>query len=140
MKQLIYRSQPFGFDEAMLAGLLAQARRNNRRHSVTGALICRHDLYIQLIEGPELAINALYEKIAVDDRHIDVRLLLADAVETRVFPEWDMLDDTMPTLTWSPDAVQGGAIEAATPNALRHVFERVAAKARFNDVPVGKAS
>ena len=133
MKQLIYRSQPFGFDDAMLAGILFQARRNNRRDAITGALICRHDLYIQLIEGPEPAINALYEKIAADDRHNDVCLLLADAVETRMFPEWDMLDDTMPTLTWSPDAVEGGAIETATPDALRGVFERVAARARSNN-------
>ncbi len=31
MKQLIYRSQPFGFDRATLAGILSGARRNNRR-------------------------------------------------------------------------------------------------------------
>ena len=136
MKQLIYRSQPFGFDDAMLAGILVQARRNNRRDAITGALICRHDLYIQLIEGPEPAIDALYEKLATDDRHSDVRLLLAGPVETRMFPEWDMLDDAMPTLTWSPAAVESGAIEATKPEALREVFERVAAKARAGGAAV----
>ena len=29
--QLIYCSQPFGFDDAMLGGILLQARRNNAR-------------------------------------------------------------------------------------------------------------
>ena len=130
MKQLIYRSMPFGFDRAMLAGILVQARRNNRRDAITGALICRHDLYLQLIEGPAAAIDGVYAKIAVDDRHSDVRLLLADTVQERMFPEWEMLDDTNPTLTWSPAAVEDGAIEAVTPAALQAVFAQVAADAR----------
>ncbi|MDN3645251.1 BLUF domain-containing protein [Pontixanthobacter aestiaquae] len=130
MKQLIYRSQPFGFDRSMLAGILMQARHNNKRDDITGALICRHDLYIQLIEGPAAAIDALYAKISEDDRHCDVRLALSDKVSDRMFPEWEMLDDEMPTLIWSPQEIVDGAIEKATPAALRAVFERVAEKAR----------
>ncbi len=130
MKQLIYRSQPFGFDRAMLAGILVQARRNNSRADITGALICRHDLYLQLIEGPEAAIDTVYSKITADDRHCDVRLLLAGTVEERLFPEWEMLDDDMPTLTWSPAEIADGAIESAPPGALHAVFERVATNAR----------
>lgn len=130
IKQIIYRSQPFGFDRAMLAGILVQARRNNLRDSITGALICRHDLYLQLIEGPSAAIDSTYAKIARDDRHSDINLLVADTVDRRMFPEWAMLDDTHPTLTWSPEAVEAGAIEAVTPNALRAVFDRIAADAR----------
>ena len=135
MKQLIYRSQPFGFDTAMLAGILIGARANNARDDITGALVCRHDLYLQWIEGPEAAIDALYAKIAVDDRHSDVTLLLSDTVEARMFPEWSMLDDEMPSLTWSIADVADGAIEAATPVALRGVFERIAAAARSRAVP-----
>ena len=59
MKQLIYSSQPFGFDEAMLAGILSGARYNNVRDGITGALICRQDIYLQLIEGPAAAIDNL---------------------------------------------------------------------------------
>ncbi len=130
MKQLIYRSQPFGFDDAMLAGILVRARHNNRRDDITGALVCRHDLYLQLIEGPALAIDALYARILVDDRHSDVRLLLTDTVEQRLLPQWSMLDDEMPSLAWSAADVENGAIEVATPAALRGVFERIAAKAQ----------
>ncbi|MEL6876974.1 MAG: BLUF domain-containing protein [Pseudomonadota bacterium] len=129
MKQLIYHSQPFGFDKAMLAGILSQARRNNRRDDITGALICRGDMYIQLIEGPETAIDTLFEKIRVDDRHCDVRLALSDQVGERMFPNWAMLDDEMPSMTWSKQEIADGAIEKATPEMLRDVFERVAAKA-----------
>lgn len=130
MKQLIYRSQPFVFDRAMLAGILVQARRNNQRDDITGALICRQDLYLQLIEGPEAAIDAVYAKITADHRHDSVHLLLADTVEERMFPEWAMLDDEMPSLTWSPAAIQAGAIEASTPADLKAMFAQIAANAR----------
>jgi len=130
VKQLIYRSQPFGFDRAMLAGILVQARRNNRRDDITGALVCRHDLYIQLIEGPEPAIDALYSRIAADNRHNDVRLALSDTVSERMFPEWEMLDDDMPTMTWTPTQIADGAIEQASPEELLAIFEGIATKAR----------
>lgn len=125
MKQLIYRSQPFGFDSAMLAGILSAARRNNPRDGITGALICRHDLYLQLIEGPAPAIDALYARIAIDDRHGDVRVLLSDVVAERMFPDWAMLDDEAPSLFWSAQEVAEGALETATPAALRAAFERL---------------
>src|SRR4051812_14067975 len=129
MKQLIYRSQPFGFDEAMLAGILSDARRCNRRDDITGALICRHDLYLQLLEGPARAIEAAYARIAVDPRHCDIRLLFADTISERLFPHWEMLDDTAPSLSWSPEAVADGAIEVAGAAALLRVFSRLADRA-----------
>jgi len=125
MKQLIYRSQPFGFDNAVLAGILLSARRNNRRNDITGALICRHDLYLQLIEGPAAAIDGLYAQIEADDRHADVHLLLEDEVAVRMFPDWAMLDDEAPSLFWSPDEVAAGALEVASPEALRGAFGRL---------------
>ena len=131
MKQLIYRSQPFGFDQAMLDGILMAARRNNRANGITGALICRQDMYIQLVEGPDDAIDALYQRISVDDRHTEVKLEMSAEVEERMFPEWDMLDDTNPSMTFSKDEVEDGAIERASPQALREVFRRIAERARM---------
>ncbi|MEP5937824.1 MAG: BLUF domain-containing protein [Erythrobacter sp.] len=130
MKQLIYHSRPFGFDNAMLAGILLQARRNNKRDDITGALICRHDLYIQLIEGPETQIDELYARIASDDRHCDIRLVHTGEVDERIFPDWAMLDDSMPTLTWSPAEVVGGAIEKASPAELLAIFNKVSVNVR----------
>jgi hypothetical protein len=125
MKQLIYRSQPFGFDNAMLAGILLGARRNNLRDDITGALICRHDLYLQLIEGPADAIDALYGRIVADDRHVDVRLLLTGDVTERMFPTWAMLDDEAPSMFWSPTEVAEGALEETSSEELREAFGRL---------------
>ncbi|WP_199803339.1 BLUF domain-containing protein [Erythrobacter rubeus] len=130
MKQLIYHSQPFGFDHAMLAGILVQARHNNRRNDITGALICRRDVYLQLIEGPARAIDALYSQILRDDRHCNIRMVHSETINERIFPEWEMLDDELPTLIWSEAEIEDGAVEKAEPRELHTVFERIAYKAR----------
>lgn len=129
-KRLIYRSQPFGFDSSMLAGILAQARRNNPRDDITGALICRHDIYLQLIEGPAANIDALFEKITVDDRHANVHLLLEEDAPERMFPDWAMLDDEAPSLFWSADEIADGVLEAANPAELLEPFRRLSEKTR----------
>lgn len=123
--RLIYRSQPFGFDSAMLAGILSGARRNNPQLGITGALICRHDLYLQLIEGPSDSIEGLYARIQKDSRHLDVRLLHREDMTERLFPSWAMLDDEAPSLFWSAEDVAEGALKAASPDTLLAPFIRL---------------
>jgi hypothetical protein len=126
--QLIYMSQPFGYDDAMLSGILSAARRNNPHLGITGALICRHDIYLQLIEGDAQAIDLLFDRIAADDRHLAVTLLNRAEVEERLFPDWAMLHDPAHSWLWSPEAVSNGAIERASPEELQIVFKRAAAE------------
>ncbi len=125
--QLIYMSQPFGYDSAILAGILTTARRNNPRLDITGALICRNDIYLQLIEGDAAAIDALFERISTDDRHHAVTLLSRLKVADRIFPDWAMLHDPAHSWLWSPDDVWRGAVRDATPAVLQQVFARAAA-------------
>ena len=127
--QIMYVSQPFGFDEAMLYGILTDARRNNLRDNVTGALICRADAYLQLIEGPEAAIRATYARIASDNRHVDVTFLFGEPVTDRVFPGWAMRDDPASSWMWTQAQVAAGAIAKATRPELLGVFERLKAQA-----------
>lgn len=131
MFRLIYTSRPFGFDQATLGGILIGARRNNARDGVTGALICRADLYLQLLEGPRPAVEAAFARIDRDDRHVDVERLTADDVTDRMFPAWDMLDDPARSWLWSAAEVAAGAVAAASPADLRGVFERLAADRDF---------
>ena len=124
--QLIYTSQPFGYDEALLAGILAGARRNNRRDAVTGALVCRQDIYLQIIEGPKVAIDTLYDRILRDDRHLDVRQLWRSDTGDRLFPAWAMLHDPARSWLWTPAEVTAGAVYAASPDDVYAVFRRIA--------------
>lgn len=127
LTRLIYYSQPFGFDDAMLDGILLQARRNNPRNGLTGALVVRADLYLQLLEGPEAGVVATFEKIRRDNRHLAVRLLVKQQVAARLFPDWTMRDDPARSWLWSADAVADGALDRASPTELIAIFERVAA-------------
>lgn len=128
MIQLTYASRPFGFDDAMLAGILLDARRCNTRDGITGLLVCRADLYLQLLEGPETAVDAAYRRIAADDRHIDLQLLTRRSVTDRLFPAWAMRDDPARSWLWTKAEVDDGALNRATENEILAVFQRIAAE------------
>ena len=128
LTQLIYASRPFGFDIASLNGILDSARRNNARTGLTGTLICRADIYLQLLEGPRDKVTKLFERIMDDDRHLDVMLVSVGDAETRLFPDWAMRDDPAPSWLWSQREVDAGALENAMAGDVRAVFERVAAQ------------
>jgi len=128
MHQLIYMSEPFGFDDGILNAILSISRRNNIRDDITGALICRRDLYLQLLEGPEVAVQAALGRIARDDRHLAVRLLWSGPGTERLFPDWAMRDDPARSWLWTEAEVAHGAIEAATAPELLAVFARLAAE------------
>ncbi|WP_227285361.1 MULTISPECIES: BLUF domain-containing protein [Paracoccaceae] len=123
--QLIYSSRPFGYDQATLNGILVTARGRNSAAGVTGALICRADLYLQLLEGPEPAVTEIYKSIIRDDRHLDVTLRSDGAVTERLFGEWDMLDDPARGWMWDRDAVADGVLDHATAQEFVSVFRRV---------------
>jgi hypothetical protein len=126
--QIIYASQPFGFGDDILNGILMSARRNNARDRITGALICRGDLYLQLLEGPRDRVEALFGRIERDNRHIEVNLRVREPVTDRLFPAWAMRDDPARSWMWSPDEVYAGAVERASREELLGVFARLAAE------------
>lgn len=128
--QLIYSSRPFGYDEATLSGILLHARQGNTRDGITGALICRRDIYLQLLEGPAAAVLALYARIRRDDRHLEVREHVNERVPARLFGDWAMLHDPAQSLIWSPDALTDAKRASLTPAELRRVFETLATNAQ----------
>jgi len=125
--QLVYTSRPFGFDDARLASILTEARRCNARDNITGALIVREDLYLQMLEGPEDAVEATYNRIKTDDRHVEVTLLVRRSANTRLFPDWSMRDDPADSWMWSRDQVRAGALAQATEDEALGIFKRLAA-------------
>lgn len=125
--QVVYASRPFGYDQAMLNGILADARRWNERDGITGSLICRDDLYLQLLEGPADLVTAAFERIARDDRHLEVRRLLAGPTASRIFPTWAMRHDPARSWMWTRDQVADGVPERASRDEVLAVFQRLAA-------------
>ncbi len=127
LTQLIYWSQPFGFDDSMLDGILLQARRNNARDGLTGALIARADIYLQLLEGPPAAVATTFSRIVRDNRHLAVTKLSEIITNERLFPAWAMRDDVAPSYAWTAAEVADGAPGNQPSDAVRSVFERLAA-------------
>ncbi|WP_373476814.1 BLUF domain-containing protein [Sphingorhabdus sp.] len=126
LTQIVYSSKPFGFDASVLDDILTISRVRNSRNDITGTLICRADMYLQLIEGPDAAIQATFQRIKSDDRHLEMNLLVSRLVTDRLFPKWAMRDDPARSWMWTQQEVAAGAIAAATPTQVLAVFERLA--------------
>jgi Sensors of blue-light using FAD len=97
MKFIVYVSEaasPPGAGE--LGGLLESSRRRNAAEGVTGLLVYRYDeafrcgYFIQLIEGPEDAIEALWRRISHDKRHHSIVVLEEGKEDHRMFEDWSM--------------------------------------------------
>lgn len=126
--QLVYASKPFGYDEMTLAGILASAREHNERQNITGSLICREDLYLQLLEGPDDEVKATYERIARDHRHVEVMKLLHQPARDRLFSKWAMRHDPAKSWMWSQAEVARGAPENAQPDEVLAIFIRLSSE------------
>jgi hypothetical protein len=126
LTRLVYVSRSFGFDAATLAGILLDARRCNKRDDITGSLVCRQDIYLQYLEGPDAAIDACFARICRDDRHVNVRLIERAPIGERLFPGWDMRDDPARSWMWSAADVEAGAADRATPQEALAIFKRIA--------------
>ena len=129
--QLIYVSRPFGFDDLALGGILASARRHNIADGITGSLICREDVFVQLLEGNEDAVQKTFERIKRDDRHTDIANIWTGEISQRLFPEWAMRHDPAQSWMWTREQVTAGAADKATPAEILAVFHRLA-----SEVPV----
>lgn len=121
----IYTSRPFGFDDGILNGVLMDARRANLRDGITGALICRGDIYIQWLEGSEEQVRKTLGRITRDNRHLEVMLHVEEPVSKRMFAEWAMLHDPAVSWIWTQDEVAGGAVDRAAPDEIIAFFTRL---------------
>ncbi|TRY32876.1 BLUF domain-containing protein [Aliiglaciecola sp. M165] len=91
MVQLIYTSVATKhMDTEQLFDMLIQCRLNNRRKNLTGILLYCNKRFIQVLEGPEENVEALYEKILRDPLHKHCRVLCKNTVAERAFKEWEM--------------------------------------------------
>jgi len=73
-----------------IASILVQARGNNIRLDLTGALLYREGRFIQILEGPDERVLAQYAIIAADPRHRSVYKISEEPISARQFPDWTM--------------------------------------------------
>lgn len=119
----------------LLSGILLDARKNNIRDGITGALICRHDIYLQLLEGPEAEVNAVIARIDRDDRHVGMKILLSEAIEERLFGDWAMLHDPAKTVIWTDAEIADDILDRTSSDEIKAVFAALAQQVASGALP-----
>lgn len=89
---LIYRSQlSLTCTSAALSALVEQARIRNTEQGISGILLSRGRDVLQILEGTEQRVVALFNTIRADDRHTGVVELMRDYGPRRRFEDVGML-------------------------------------------------
>ena len=73
-----------------ITSILSTSRANNSKVGVTGALMFNAGCFAQVLEGPQSAVEEVFERIQQDERHGDVSLLAFEPVQVRAFEAWSM--------------------------------------------------
>jgi hypothetical protein len=97
MHYLVYVSQARRpMDEAELEAILIPSRAANPALGITGLLVYRYSPdtdsghFIQMLEGEESAVRALYDRIVRDPRHHTKLVLGEGEIPARMFANWSM--------------------------------------------------
>ncbi len=70
--------------------LLTQSRKKNLEKEITGVLLYIEGDFLQVIEGPKVAIIDLFESIKKDIRHKGIITIVNTTINKRYFPKWNM--------------------------------------------------
>lgn len=91
MYRLIYVSsarRPFADQE--LEELLQKSRQNNIASKITGLLLYRDGMFMQILEGSEQSVLTLLAKIKSDSRHHSLKVVIGGQAPRREFSDWSM--------------------------------------------------
>jgi hypothetical protein len=87
IRQVVYVSTArAGAGDAELHGIVDKARAANGRNGLTGILAAGNGVYLQIVEGPADAVEALLTRLRADSRHENLRILQDIEVAARNFP------------------------------------------------------
>jgi hypothetical protein len=88
---LVYvSSAKSGFGRAQLRVLLERSRGKNEALGITRLLLHHEGKLLQVLEGRERAVRALFDTIQADTRHSGRTVLLEEEIPARQYPHWPM--------------------------------------------------
>ena len=70
--------------------MLERSRENSTRLGITGMLLYKGGNLMQVLEGDEATVRALYARIEADTRHKGLIVLMEGRRDSREFPDWSM--------------------------------------------------
>ena len=88
MFYLVYVSMAAeNISKADLLDILAKSRENNSKAGITGMLLHKDENFMQVLEGEEAAVRALYQRLLLDPRHRGILTLVEGEREERHFAD-----------------------------------------------------
>ncbi len=134
MHHIIYLSRVSGkLSSEELVALLVKARQKNALAGITGAMVYGEGQFMQVLEGEEVPVTALYERIVADPRHKSILKLADKPITERTFRDWSMafrelspeqaaeLDGYASPAYWEQTSFASGSPDAVLLNRMRNV-------------------
>ncbi|MBB3349842.1 BLUF domain-containing protein [Sphingomonas sp. BK069] len=118
LRRLIYTSRATDHD---LVDILRVSRANNGIDGISGLLLAKQGMFVQVLEGPPESVATTFERIRRDDRHSHVEVLSDTAEKERAFGDW-----TMAALRGEDDASvreRLAVLTAGVPAPIRTIFK-----------------
>lgn len=128
--RLVYvsRARP-GLADTDIAAILDTSTSNNHERFITGFLTLNQDRFLQVLEGPEDEVRAIYAAICADSRHNCVIQIIGEPADRRIFPDWTMNyfrvdgENGAPRMRVREDEIND-LMPAATPQPYLYLFSR----------------
>lgn len=73
-----------------ISDILEEARVFNKENDITGMLLYRKGVFLQILEGNRDTVLNLYGRIASDLRHEGIKTLIKQNENERIFKDWSM--------------------------------------------------
>ena len=100
LKQIIYVSEKTNRSADSLTDIYDISQKNNLESEISGCLLVGSNSYLQLLEGPDLAVEKLYTKIKLDSRHKKVKKLYDQHIDEKLFSSWSMKFAPFSNIEW----------------------------------------
>ena len=125
LKQVIYVSQKTDTKSDSLTDIYDISQKNNSERGISGCLLIGSNSYLQLLEGPDSAVENLYSKIKVDSRHKKVKKIFEQHIEEKLFSSWSMKFAPFNNIEWGNKEFDAGKFQNISAAAAVKVFKSI---------------
>ena len=125
LKQVIYVSEKTNTSSDTLTDIYDISQKNNSESGISGCLLIGSNSYLQLLEGPDSAVENLYSKIKMDGRHKKVKKIFEQHIEEKLFSSWSMKFAPFNNIEWGNEEFDAGKFQNIGAAAAVKVFKSI---------------
>ena len=125
LKQVIYVSEKTDTSSDSLTDIYDISQKNNSESGISGCLLIGSNSYLQLLEGPDSAVENLYSKIKMDRRHKKVKKLFEQHIEEKLFSSWSMKFAPFDNINSGNKEFDAGKFQNISASATVKVFKGI---------------